>query len=101
MEEAKKTCLPEFLIRIGLLILKGEEKHQKADLQVKVNYKSQSGWDELAFSPPLSTRSLMERGEVADAFECVAFCRNHAWEDLTYQTTWIYLVETNLSPYFY
>lgn len=43
IEQAKKTCLPEFLIRIGLLILKGEEKHQKADLQVKVNYKSQSG----------------------------------------------------------
>lgn len=74
MEKAKKTCFPEFLIRIGLLILKGEEKHQKADLQVKVNYKSQSGWDELAFSPPLSTRSLTERGEVADTFECVAFC---------------------------
>lgn len=93
MEKAKKTCFPEFLIRIGLLILKGEEKHQKADLQVKVNFKSQSGWDELAFSPPLSTHSLTERGEVADTFE--------SCEDLMCRTTWIYLVGTNLSPYFY
>lgn len=43
MEEAKKTCLPVSLIRIGFLIPKGKGKHQKAVFRVKVNSVYQSG----------------------------------------------------------
>lgn len=88
MEEAKKTCLPEFLIRIGFLILKGKEKHQKAVLRVQGQLRVPI---RLRWPGPLpytfKTCFLSERGKVKDTFDYVSFYRSCACEDLMYQIT--------------